>query len=516
MRLRENILIAMLVHGGVLPHASAQSFMRRYDALGQDDGEVSFSIESTSEGEFVVIGAAAFAQGDTSYYDPVLLSLLIDENGDVLDRDTLVYYNHAIYPGWANCMNGAVDGSFVSGGSTYSQSETQRFALWRISANGHVTMLGEYGPEGDEWIGRQAIQTNDGGFLLAGETGTPGSIDAMLIKTDATGTAEWERSYGTLQYFDYFLCAATTADDDGFFAGGQTWEPANKQQFWVLRVDAEGDTVWSKVWGSAYDEYYAHLTTKANGNPIVANSWAYGPMYLQMRAYMTELDASDGSFVWQREYGSSENTTELYTVKEVAPGEGHIAVGFTYAPNSNFIQGLLLRTADNGDSLWMRSYFYYDSLMTDGLGELKDVVPTNDGGFIACGYTFGSYTGPFPQQYSQDTWIVKVDSLGCIIPGCDDISTVITVQATNLKVAMAVYPNPARGGTTVKVALPSASPFTDDLRLRLVSSEGKEVLLQRAAVGLNEVDVQRYASGVYYLHLTSGSTWLSGTKLVIE
>jgi len=66
----------------------------------------------------------------------------------------------------------------------------------------------------------------------------------------------------------------------------------------------------------------------------------------------------------------------------------------------------------------------------------------------------------------------KVDSLGCIIPGCDDFSTVITVQATNLKEALAVYPNPAHSSTTVNVTLPRSTPFLGEHRLRMVSAHG--------------------------------------------
>ncbi len=176
----------------------------------------------------------------------------------------------------------------------------------------------------------------------------------------------------------------------------------------------------------------------------------------------------------------------------------------------------------------MRRYFYYDSLMTDGMGELNDVIPTPDGGFIACGYTIGAYTGPYPPSYSQDVWVVKVDSLGCIIPGCDDFSTAITVQATNLKDALTVFPNPClrqAGPTspTVKVKLPSGSPLLGrgvggegDLTLRLVSAQGQEVLVQKAALGENVLDVHVLGAGAYFLHLTSGSTWLSGLELVVE
>ncbi len=120
------------------------------------------------------------------------------------------------------------------------------------------------------------------------------------------------------------------------------------------------------------------------------------------------------------------------------------------------------------------------------------------------------------QGLTQDIWVVKVDSLGCIIPGCDDFSTVITVQATNLGSALSVYPNPARQSTTVKVTLSAGSSLVADLRLRLVSAQGQEVLVQRAAIGENQLSLHELAGGIYYLHLTSGSTWMSGVKLVVE
>ena len=52
-------------------------------------------------------------------------------------------------------------------------------------------------------------------------------------------------------------------------------------------------------------------------------------------------------------------------------------------------------------------------------------------GFIACGATNGCYSGNCPPQYEQDAWVVKVDSLGCIVPGCNDFGTAITEQITN-------------------------------------------------------------------------------------
>ncbi len=90
------------------------------------------------------------------------------------------------------------------------------------------------------------------------------------------------------------------------------------------------------------------------------------------------------------------------------------------------------------------------------------------------------------------------------------------MQATNLRDALAVYPNPARESTTVNVALSAGSSLVADLRLRLVSAQGQEVLVQRAALGENQLSLHGLAGGIHYLHLTSGTTWLSGTKLLVE
>ena len=55
-----------------------------------------------------------------------------------------------------------------------------------------------YGTERGD-IGRDGIQTNDGGFLLVGETQRDSTgIDVYMIKTDAYGDTQWTNYYGGL------------------------------------------------------------------------------------------------------------------------------------------------------------------------------------------------------------------------------------------------------------------------------------------------------------------------------
>ena len=50
---------------------------------------------------------------------------------------------------------------------------------------------------GDYAIGFSVQQTADGGYIIAGYTGTyGGSEQLLLIKTDGNGTQEWRRTFG--------------------------------------------------------------------------------------------------------------------------------------------------------------------------------------------------------------------------------------------------------------------------------------------------------------------------------
>ncbi len=418
-------------------------------------------------------------------------------------------------------FRGARGGGYVAGGSTEIEDGTQRFALLKIRVDGTVHFVAEYGPIGEELIGRQAIECKDGSFLMVGETGAVGVIDGMLIKTDSSGVVEWQHNYGG-PLRDYFWAADTTANEDLFVVGGRRFVETDIE-WWAMRLSPVGDTVWARTWGSDFPDLIPGMTTKSNGNMLFASGWNYAQDSPVSRVYMAELDQEDGDIVWEREYGPMLNFTILRVAKEVTPGAGHIATGMAFAENTNFFQGVLLRTADNGDSLWMRRYFYYDDLMTDGMGELNDVVPTLDGGFIACGFTQGSYTGPYPPGYSQDVWVVKVDSLGCIIPGCD-IPMGITSQITNLGYALNVYPNPLRRAQGVNhlhvaVKLPANFKTEGPLVLTVVSMEGKLVRQETIPTSApNEIvlDVTGVAPGAYTVHLSNAHTWIAGKKFVIE
>jgi glycerate kinase len=108
--------------------------------------------------------------------------------------------------------------------------------------------------------------------------------------------------------------------------------------------------------------------------------------------------------------------------------------------------------------------------------------------------------------------------MGCIEPGCN-IHTGITSQITNLRDALRVWPNPVASGgeVTVLVTMPEGLR-KEALRVSVVSSDGKlvEERVMPPQTSTFTIRTSNYASGLYHVHLTSGSTWVGGTRFVVE
>ncbi|MBL7940758.1 MAG: T9SS type A sorting domain-containing protein, partial [Flavobacteriales bacterium] len=264
-------------------------------------------------------------------------------------------------------------------------------------------------------------------------------------------------------------------------------------------------------WGGPSDEGSAEITTATDGHVLVAAGLGYEANGQAVSPYLAKLDSADGSILWEHEYGAPTYVTTFYACKE-SPGGDIIACGVTNASGDQ--QGLLLRTTAEGDSLWMRSYYYHNEQMNDGEGRFYDVLPTPDGGFIAAGTAYGSASGNNPPGLSQDTWVVKVDGDGCIVPGCDGVG--ITEQATNLVGAITIFPNPAHGRATIRLELPS-SVAQEILDLSIVAVDGKLVHQQRIkGNGEHTLALEQLMAGVYHIHIAAAKKWLTGGKLLIE
>ncbi len=508
--------LVILMQGGVVLSASAQGFNRRFDPIASGNAQFSWAIEQTLNGNIVVVHNQ-LPWIDSLYYNSRTAGLLLSGTGATISDSLLDTPYRDAFPGWSNPTVTLPNGMIVGGGGTNDSTETHRILLYRFGPDGTPIGHIEIQPTNNSWIGYQLKDTPDGGFIIVGVTDVIGGQDNFLVKTDSLGNVEWWQTYGHPTRLD----GAVTVDhapNGGYYIGGTYPVTAQNRVKWVMRVDSLGNTIWSEFPGTPYnDTFSAHVTTVADGGLVFASGDWSGSIQNHF-PQLAKMDTA-GNVVWDKKYGFDQYATGFWVVQEVEPFGDLIACGqrfFVGGIWGSYSKGTLLRTTANGDSLWMFDYFYYDSLMTDGESTLRDVQPTPDGGFVAVGAAYGSISGNNPPGLSQDVWVIKVDSLGCIEPGCQ-IITGLESQVTNLKDAVRVWPNPvASGGTvTVQVQVPEGLRSTA-LRLVLANAQGQLVHEQVAVSGENVLGVSGLSAGLYHVHLANATTWLGGTKLIVE
>lgn len=150
------------------------------------------------------------------------------------------------------------DGGFALAGTTSSYGAgLSDFWLVKTDGRGAMEWTQTYGGAGYELV-HAAIQTADGGFALAGMTESfgAGKTDFWLVKTDTCRTLEWQRAYGFAGYeLETCFCpgreqayAIIQTADGGFALAGRTGSLFGTDDFdiWLVKTDARGNQEWQE------------------------------------------------------------------------------------------------------------------------------------------------------------------------------------------------------------------------------------------------------------------------------
>jgi len=109
------------------------------------------------------------------------------------------------------------------------------------------------------------VATSDGGYAITGVTSVFGSVDFWLVKTDASGSMEWNQTYGGPD-LDWPTSLITTSDGGYTLAGTTNSSGAGNYDFWLVRTDESGDMEWKQTYGgSGSDVAYALIATSDGG-----------------------------------------------------------------------------------------------------------------------------------------------------------------------------------------------------------------------------------------------------------
>lgn len=283
------------------------------------------------------------------------------------------------------------DGSVMIVGSTTEGSLGGDDLLYlEVLPSGDFTALETYGGVGED-LGYDVCRAADGGFAVIGATGSfgAGSLDAWLIRFDEQGHKLWERTYGG-ELPDGGLAIAATEDDGFVFAGVHGSLGFGSEALWCVRIDSEGEEVWSHAithfpcsWGRA-------VAATPDGGFVVAGEVQGARANIDL--VLLKIDAV-GQLCWERTFGG--RSSDRARALAVCPDGGLLVA----AEHGN--EGLwLLKTDGTGSEQWRR---YYGSSDTDACG---DLVQAAAGGYWLLGSN-RSLTGE-----GSDIWLIKTDESG--------------------------------------------------------------------------------------------------------
>jgi hypothetical protein len=207
----------------------------------------------------------------------------------------------------------------------------------------------------------------------------------------------WTRTYGD-STTDYGLSVQeVTEEPGGYIIAGQS-APFGSTDYdvYLIKTDQDGEMVWTRTYGgSDVDGGRCVDQTSDGGYIVVGGTRSYGVGGYDI--YLIKTD-QDGDTVWTRTYGGSDYDYG-YCVDQTSDG-GYIIVGNTRSYGAGDTDVYLIRTNGVGDTLWARTYG--DS----GWEEGHSVEETFDYGFIISGITdsYGAGNG--------DVYLIKTDVNG--------------------------------------------------------------------------------------------------------
>ncbi len=254
--------------------------------IGGTGNDIGHSIIQISDGSYVIAGEARIGPG----YSSNVYVAKLDSSGNIV---------------WTRIIGGAeLDGGFsiirasdegfVVVGATQSYGQGNFFDVYviKLDSNGHVVWTRTIGGASWDDYGFSIIQTTDGDYVIAGYTGSFGAgwEDVYVVKLDSMGNLLWARTIGGANHEQgYSIIQA--ADGSYVIAGYTISFGQGGSDVYVLKLDSNGNVVWTRtIGGASQDDGYSIIQTTDGGYVIAGVTTSFGSGGPDV--YVVKLDAN--------------------------------------------------------------------------------------------------------------------------------------------------------------------------------------------------------------------------------
>ncbi|MDD5067061.1 MAG: hypothetical protein PHF84_08445 [bacterium] len=289
------------------------------------------------------------------------------------------------------------NGGYILGGYTFSKGKGESDG-WVLNLNerGDVTWERTYGTEGEEKI-HDIQQTREGGYVFCGMScnDPKQGPDMWIVKIDQKGDVTWEKLYGRPGN-DMAYSVRQTRDSSYIIAGSTEARPGFSTDFWIIKLDANGNFLWEKIYGGkSYEEAYCIQQTAEGGYIAAGSTQSKGEGGFDL--WVLKLDQS-GMITWEKTFGGA-NTDEGRSICQTSD-KGYVVAGYNDSKAGGFRDAWILKLDGSGNLAWDKNFGGMD------VDEARSVVETSDNGFLAAGFTTSKGEG------ASDGWLIRLDKKG--------------------------------------------------------------------------------------------------------
>ncbi|MHA1968431.1 MAG: hypothetical protein ACW964_11570 [Candidatus Hodarchaeales archaeon] len=357
--------------------------------FGGTRGEITYSLIQTSDGGFALAGStSSYGVGGEDCW-----LVKTDVNGQHEWNNTF----GGIEDDRAWSLIQTSDGGFAMTGWTGSYGVGGEDCwLVKTDTNGQNEWNNTFGGiENDR--ARSLIQTSDGGFALAGWTGSygTGGVNCWLIKTDANGQHEWNNTFGGTGYDSAWSLIQTS--DGGFALAGITGSyGAGGDDCWLVKTDVNGQHEWNNTFGgTGYDSAWSLIQTSDGGFALAGYTDSHDTGGGDCWLVKTDVN---GQHEWNNTFGGT-GYDNAWSLIQTSDGSFALA-GSTSSYGVVGSDLWLVKTDANGQHEWNNTFGGIKG--DDGATSL---IQTSDGGFVLAGWTSSYGAGGI------DIWLVKTISI---------------------------------------------------------------------------------------------------------
>jgi hypothetical protein len=319
--------------------------------------------------------------------------------------------------------------------------------------DGEVNLVQTYGGTKND-SGQSVVATIDGGYAVLGYTQSNDgditdkqdeSFDYWLLKFNVENELQWQKTYGGSS--DDRGNDIIQTQDGGyailgfsFSSDGDVTTNAGLQDYWLAKLDANGDISWQKSFGfqgadsgvsviQTIDQGYlvsGVLDVTASGGE--GNTSRNSNRHAGGDYWILKLNAS-GDIEWSKYFGGNFTDTPENIIQ--TDDNGFIVVGGSDSNDTDISNNIgtydfwVLKISATGSLVWEKSFG------GDQIDEARAIVRSNDGNYMIAGDTRSNDNDVSNNIGAADLWLIKISPSG-------DLIWEKTIGGTNFDVARAM------------------------------------------------------------------------------